>query len=347
MALRETLDKIRSGGTPANEEAAKFQIIAPILRDLGWDPFGPDVLYEHSVGGGEGGSVDIALQGPRDLVALIEAKAPGINLRKHVSQVLRYAHYEGVDICVLTNGLEWWLYLPLDKGAPEKRRFTTLHIKEDPIEQLADDFETFLGEKNLVDGQAQRRAKQVLEASQQAAFLGNELPGVWQTMLDGPDDDLVELVRQRTYEKVNIRPDREQVAAMLNYSPAPPVVPDGPAPPIPTPPKMVKPTGFRLWGRHYDVKHGTEVYTQTAGLLYQRYGQEFINRLLCLQTTGGKAYASRQDSHDEHLFRSKKIPGTNNIYLDTNLKIKDLEKRAHEFLKLFGHPPSDLEIFYV
>ena len=346
MSLRETLDKIRSVGTPTNEEAAKFQIIAPILRDLGWDPFGPDVLYKHPVGGGEGSSVDIALRGPIDLVALIKVKAPGIDLRRHESQVLRYAHYEGVDICVLTNGLEWWLYLPLDREAPEKLRFTTLHIKDDPIEQLADDLETFLGEKNLVDGQAQKRAKQkVLEASRQAAFLDTELPKIWQTMLDGPDDDLVELVRQRTYKKVKLHPDKEQVVAMLKRSPATPMVPDISVSPTSIPPKTPKLTGFRLWDRLYNVRYGTEMYVRTAGLLHQKYGQEFINRLLNLQTPGGKPYAYRYDSQEEHVLRSKKIPGTD-IYLDTNLKIEIFKERAHEFLNLFGHPPSDLKIFY-
>ena len=364
MALRETLNNIRSGSIPPNEEAAKFQIIAPILRDLGWNPFGPNVLYEHSVGGGEGGSVDIALQGPRgDLVALIEAKAPSIDLRKHVSQVLRYAHYEGVDICVLTNGLEWWLYLPLEKGAPEKRRFTTLTIKEDPVEQLADDLETFLGEKNLVNGQAQKRAKQVLKASRQAAFLDTELPAVWKTMLDGPDDDLVELVRQRTYEKVNLRPDRKQVAAMLSGSPVPTVVPSDSTVVStsrsitridssksrtrkdankPTPSHSDKPTGIMLWKKHYKVRIWKDIHMHVADALHNEYGPKFIDRLLVYRTTRGRPYASLRQ---RDLREGRPIPSTD-IYLETNFSSKDIQKVAHLLLGFFGHSPSDLKILY-
>ena len=118
MSLHETLNKIRSAPVPNNEEAAKFQIIAPVLNSLGWDPFGQEVLYEYAVGGKGGGRVDIALDGPDHIVGLIEAKAPGQDLSKHVDQVIGYAFHQGVDICVLTTGLEWWLYLPMEKGPP-------------------------------------------------------------------------------------------------------------------------------------------------------------------------------------------------------------------------------------
>ncbi|MCY3962290.1 MAG: hypothetical protein OXG34_11615 [bacterium] len=38
MSLKETLERIRSSPGPNNEESAKFQVIAPILHALGWDP---------------------------------------------------------------------------------------------------------------------------------------------------------------------------------------------------------------------------------------------------------------------------------------------------------------------
>ena len=119
MSLQDVLASVRSPA-PTNEESAKFKIIAPILKSLGWDMFGPQVLLEYSVGDKKaGGRVDIALKGSRGVVALVEAKAPGADLTSHVSQVLGYAFHEGVDICVLTTGLEWWLYLPREKGSPK------------------------------------------------------------------------------------------------------------------------------------------------------------------------------------------------------------------------------------
>ncbi len=131
MSLHETLERIRSNPTPNNEETAKFQILAPVLADLPWDPFGQEVRWEHPVGGKKtGGKVDIALQAEGRIWALIEAKAPGANLNHHVEQVLSYAFYEGVDICALSDGLQWWLYLPRESGSHEERRFSVLHLLE-------------------------------------------------------------------------------------------------------------------------------------------------------------------------------------------------------------------------
>ena len=96
MSLQERLEIIRSSPTPRGEEQAKFQIIAPILQNLDWDPYGPEVLYEHPAGGKGGGRVDIALSSAGRVVALIEAKAPGSDLRSHVAQVLGYAFHEPV-----------------------------------------------------------------------------------------------------------------------------------------------------------------------------------------------------------------------------------------------------------
>ncbi len=53
MSLRETIERIRSNPVPPNEETAKVQVLVPILRDLGWDPFGPEVLWLEAFGHNE------------------------------------------------------------------------------------------------------------------------------------------------------------------------------------------------------------------------------------------------------------------------------------------------------
>ena len=169
MSLQERLETIRSSPVPPNEESAKNKIVTPILRLLGWDPTGPEVEYEYPVGGKGGGRVDIALRSPDRIVALIEAKTPGADLNSHVAQVLGYAFHEGVDICVLTTGLKWWLYLPRESGRPSERRFAVLKVADDPVEQLLEDFNAFLSKETLVNGQAERRAKAVRKAGLEAA----------------------------------------------------------------------------------------------------------------------------------------------------------------------------------
>ncbi len=367
MSIRETLSKLRAMPVPTNERATIFQILTPILDSLGWDRFGSEVLWEYQVGDGR---VGIGLQGPEDVVALIEAKAPSQDLRRHVKQVLGYAFHEGVDICVLTTGLEWWLYLPREAGPPEKRRFAILNIVDDSIEQLASDLETFLGKEALLSGQAKTRAKLVLEAQQLAARLNKELPAIWKAMLAEPDDDLIELVRRRTYEEMNLRPDREQVAAVLLGSPVPTVlatesvVPPSefqplepatePAPrPIPTatgasrtgskqlttPAKGSKPTSMTLWGQRYPLVHWRDVIVRIVEALHQCHGNDF-ERILTVRGRK-RPYVSR---NPDDLLRAAEVPEIG-FYVDVNLSAVQVMKRAADLLGHFGHPASDLEVF--
>ncbi len=365
MPLQQTLEIIRSRPDPRDEENAKFQIIAPILGDLGWNPARQEVLYEYEVGGKDGGWVDIALMGPRRSVALIEAKRPSTNLGQHVHQMLRYAFYEGVDICVLTTGLEWWLYLPREDGPPEERRFATLHVREYPVDQLAEDLEAFLARKHLLSGQAKKRAKQVLQARRYADAINAELPALWKSMLTEPDSDLVELVRQRMHENIELRPNRDQVAAVL-LSSLPHVVPPSSVhramsaqesseqgaslPPEarssqkPNYPKP--PTGFRLWGKHYTVSSedadspGIDLLMKVTEILHQRHGSDLLERLLDTRSSTKVPYASC-NLNDRH----KEVQDTG-IYLYIYLNNAQACHRAIHIMKIMGHPSTDLEILY-
>ena len=339
MSLRETLDIIRSAPEPPNEETTKLQIVVPILAELGWDARRQEIVYEHPVGGGKGGRVDIALMGPNRLVALIEVKRPGINLGHHVSQMLGYAFYEGVDICVLTTGLEWQLYLPMEHGPPEKRRFTAFHIKEDPSEKVETELEYYLSKDNLLSGQAKEKAKKVLQEARlkaekllQDAKIKAELPRIIQSILTEPDDELVELIRQKTEGSINLRPGRDQVIEALRERTSP--TPE-PVPPPPPPPDG-KPKYIQLWGEQRPVRSGMDVLIQATRMLHKRHGDDLIDRLLA------RGYASHNpDGFD----RSREVKPLG-IYVNRNLTIKALISRARTFLELMDHPPSDLEVLY-
>ena len=276
MSLQQTLKTIRSAPDPRNEENTKCQIITPILGDLGWNPARQEIFYEYCVGGKNGGWVDIALMGPRHPVAFIEAKRPRTSLGQHVDQMLRYALYQEVDICVLTTGLEWWFYLPKEDGPPTELRFATLHVREDPIDQLSDDLETFLTRERLLSGKAKKQAKEVLYDRQRADKINTELLALWKSMLTEPDSDLIELVRQRMHEKIDQHSNHDQVAALfLSSLPQEKCEQDTRQPP---------PTGFRLWEKHYTVSSedadspGIDLLIKVTESLHQRHGEKYLNR---------------------------------------------------------------------
>ena len=365
MPLRETLDKIRSAPDPRDEENTKVQIIMPILGDLGWDAARQEIQCEYQVGDKEGGWVDVALMGPRRPVALIEAKRPKTGLGQHVGQILGYAFYEGVDICVLTTGLEWWLYLPREDGPPMERRFAVLQVREDPVDQLTEGLETFLARENLRSGQVRKHAQQVLHTRRRADKIDAELPALWKSMLAEPDSGLVELVRQRMHEKIDLRPNREEVAAVFRSS-LPHVAPPssvnravtaregyeqdaGPPPRAHSSQKRTDrklPTGFRLWGEHHTVSSenadspGIDLLMKVTEMLYQRHGKEVAMRLLNARSTTGVPYASYNLDP-----RNQEVQNTG-LYLYIYLNNTQACARATRILEIMGHPSSSLEILY-
>ncbi len=364
MSLRERLETIRSSSAPPNEETAKLRILAPILQSLDWDPYGPEVLYELQVGGkSRGGRVDIALKSAGRIVALIEAKAPREDLSSHVEQVLNYAFHDGVDICVLTTGLEWWLYLPRESGPPQERRFAVLNIAEDPLEQLMEDFNAFLSKEKLVNGQAELQAKAVRKASLAAEKLNNEVPKIWQEMLRGPHDELVELLGKQVYDKLNLRPTKPQLMAALRGSP----IPSAEVPfegmtstKSPTqPPKVLKrqdskptaqerrarPVALELWGERHDIKSHIDAYKKLLDLLLKRHRDEF-HRVLELR---GSKYLWAAHKPDQLSVYGRKFnyqQPASGYYFDTAPAGQDIKPRVARILKLFGHEPSDFKILY-
>ncbi|MCY3561222.1 MAG: hypothetical protein OXH20_08670 [bacterium] len=359
MSLQERLEIIRSSPAPRGEEQAKFQIIAPILQNLDWDPYGPEVLWEYPVGGkGGGGRVDIALRSPSRVVALIEAKAPRSDLSNSVTQVLGYAFHEGVDICVLTTGLEWWLYLPRESGPPSERRFAVLSVARDPVEQLLEDFEAFLSKEMLVSGQAEKRAKAVRKAGLEAAQLNKEIPSIWTRMQTEADEELVELLSRRVYEELSLRPTKPQVVAALQDSPIPPAgIPTDPPEAPPTPPReeqpgirrkprpSVKPKAIELWGERHPVSTHQDVLKKVIDLLYERHSADF-DRVLELK--GQKhSYAARNPRDVKygavgHYYE----PAESGYFFDTHLSASGIERRAGRLVQLFGHEPSEFKVLY-
>ena len=350
--------KIRSGPPPVNEEAAKFQVIAPILAELGWDRDDPrEVSYEYQVGGRgkQAGKVDIALHakiaGDLSVVALVEAKAPNAQLAQHVDQLTNYAFHQGVDICVLTTGLEWWLFLPRERGEITKCRFAVLDLQHDSVEQLAEDLNAFLHKEALVKGRAYKKAKSVLEALRVADHLDKEIPKIWNQMLHTPDEELVDLITARVYKKLNLRPEKDQVVAVLKGQTVPPV---GDAPPRPAPPRPVpkpgkrpsrKPIAVVLWGERHRVATHKQILHVVADQLYERHAHEFHQLLKVkgrtyprvaldptqLAPTGANSYYQVKSSE---------------YYIDSHGSAIEMRLRAEMFLELFGYDKTDLEVLF-
>ena len=139
--LRFQLERHRKEGL--KEYPTRTIFIDPLLGVLGWDVRDPDeVELEYPTVDGK--SVDYAMKINRKVVFLLEAKQLGDALDdvKSITQVVGYATNDGIEWCVLTNGVRYKVYRASEKAsAPEKLLF---EVSIDPrdseglsVEQIA------------------------------------------------------------------------------------------------------------------------------------------------------------------------------------------------------------------
>lgn len=369
MTLPETIRRIASQPASANEETAKFQVIVPILADLGWDVHNSkgvgEVEYERPIGPGRGakqtGRADIALmktegRGKGRCLCLIEAKAPSKKLDEHVDQLITYAFREGVDLCVLTNAAEWWLFLPREEGQPIDTRFAQLNLNDSP-EQVAEELELFLERAALYDKSAFMRAGQRLKARKDADYLETVIPEVWREMQSLPDQELVDLLSKRVSAQAGFPPTPVQVAAVLKNQPIPQVeIPlasrEASAKQVTALPEQarkvsvkpvrklsVKPQAFSLTGERVEVSSHADVLAKLTELLYKRHPLDFSK----ITSIRGKNYD--YVSRDSAAIRRPKLISDTGWYVDTNLSAHSIRKRCEQFVELFGYAPGDFMIF--
>ena len=345
MPLKDRIERIRTQPKPPNEESAKAAVILPILRELGWRSDDPArVFFEYTVGKQR---VDIALKDDGRFVAFIEAKAPGKRLDAHVSQLLTYAFHEGVDIGVLTTGLEWWLYLPREKGPPLERRFATFELASGSAEEIAALLEKYLGRSALVDHSAERDAKEALRILREKERLDAEIPRVWRRMTDDADPDLISLVIKRVRDQTGLEATPEDIAASLGMT-----KPEPKPMPRPTKPtterrkperkkKNPRPTAFRLWGQESSTNSYAKILVGVFTAIRKRHESDFIDTVRPL-------WGSHRPwvSFDPAELRKPAALEGSRWHIEVNLSAGSIKDRCRRLLEAFGYSGSDLEILF-
>lgn len=205
-----------------SEEATKLHIILPILSALGWDAFNAaEVVPEDATDENKRVDYGLTLQGKRRV--FIEAKRIGVKLESHQKQLLGYAFERGVELAVLTNGTEWWFYLPLRPGDWQQRRFEMLDLERTRPYKAAEELTRFLSRSAVASGEAVENAQQVFDSVTRRRAVRRALPEVWAAMQAKPDDELVTLIQQRVEAHCGHLPTADEVAELLGAQPPPKV----------------------------------------------------------------------------------------------------------------------------
>ena len=249
--IAEAVEHIRSAvlKTSLDEAATKQSIVLRLLGHCGWDLFDlSQVEPEYTVGTRR---VDYALLPGSVNAVFIEVKRLSENLANHQQQLLEYCFQEGVKLAVLTNGQTWHLYLPLQPGNWEARRFSTVDLaSQDPavIEQW---FIEYLSRENVGNGRAVGHAEDLVQSQQREKITDRAMVEAWNQIIETPDELLVDLVSEATERICGFAPEPEMVRRFLSQR-----VPTGrdvpPVSPLPTssPERDLPPPGRqRVYGR--------------------------------------------------------------------------------------------------
>ncbi|MBN2380525.1 hypothetical protein JXM67_12060 [candidate division WOR-3 bacterium] len=136
--LRSQLDRRRK--EVLTEFPTRTVFINPMLEALGWDVRDPDIvqLEYPTIGGGH---VDYAAKINRKPVLYIEAKPLNDSLDvKAITQIVGYAASDGVEWCVLTNGVTYKVYSSTEKAEAPKKLLYEISIdsKGSSINEIAE-----------------------------------------------------------------------------------------------------------------------------------------------------------------------------------------------------------------
>ena len=179
-----------------NEKQVEYTVVMPILKALGWDPENMDEMCpEYAV---ESRRVDWAFLNDGQPCLFLEEKAPDQNLSSHQEQLLDYAFKQGIRLSVLTNGREWWFYLPLEEGPWAERKFLTIDLVNQKTDEVGLCLTQFLQKEFVYSVLAHKNAKERYDESRERQRIERELPGAMRHLFSEPSLQIVEFFQNQT-----------------------------------------------------------------------------------------------------------------------------------------------------
>jgi hypothetical protein len=215
--LIEFIQRLRNerGKIPEYSELDTFEyIITPILNKLGWDTSTPEeVQREFTVGKNR---VDRALKVKSKVKVLLEGKQVSVNLYGETHQLAKYFGIHSVEHAVLTNGANWWFYLPLKTGEWDKKRFYVADLLVDDISTISDNLIAYLSKDNIVNGSALENADKIYRKEREKIEVETTIPKAWENILKGPNPTLIEIIADETEDICEYRPDDARIISFLS-----------------------------------------------------------------------------------------------------------------------------------
>ncbi len=347
-----------------SEEATKQGLILPVLQQLGWNPFDvQEVFPEYSV---QSGRVDYALRINGYNKVFIEVKKVGEDLEKHQGQLLRYAFDHGVKLAILTNGILWWFYLPLQEGTWEQRRFYTVDLLSQSPSDITDKFFAFISKNDVVSGQAITNADNVYNSRQKGKIIGDTFPKAWRKLLSEEDDLLIEVVAESVEKICGYKPDSKTVINFLKEMSGETNLPqpvkkdiqktskietgksnddetkvgNSQSSSVPNLPiAFSKPTSFSFCGENYEVTDWVSLLKSFINALSQKHTPDELNKLTKLVGKRRPYFTT-----DSTLLRKPGHVNNTNLYFETHYSAASIKQFIGQILNTMRYSADAVSI---
>ena len=120
-----------------------------------------------------------------------------------------------MKLAALTNGRTWWLYLPLQSGSWEHRRFLTIDLESQEPEIVEQRFMEYLSQKKVISGRSVSAAEDLVQSQQRAEVTSKTMVQAWNQIVETPDEILVDLISETTERICGFKPEPELVGQFL------------------------------------------------------------------------------------------------------------------------------------
>ncbi|MCO5226455.1 MAG: type I restriction enzyme HsdR N-terminal domain-containing protein, partial [Thermomicrobiales bacterium] len=202
-------EKLRQNRFP-NEASISQGIVLRIIRSLGWNVDDIDVVWPEFATGSQ--RADYALCQPAGKpVVLIEVKQPGTLSVNAEEQLAEYAYRQGVPLVVLTSGQDWLFYAPYGPGRFSDRRIYRLDLIERNALESEERLSRYLSYHSWVSGQASLSVQEDLKEMLGKQETRRRLPEAWQSLLEEPNPNLVELLTEQLEKQTGSEPPKGEV----------------------------------------------------------------------------------------------------------------------------------------
>lgn len=199
--IREAVEDIKIKLSPLNildERAVETGIVELLLKIAGWDTTNTVSEVVHAAHGESAVDYRLRLNGSDEV--FIEVKNGSEDLREHTAQLMGYCETSTeVKLSVLTNGREWWFYLPSKKDAwKDPWKFCTINIESDRAGDVQTKFLRFLSRERVASDEAVKTATNVSGRQRNAEIRKNAIYKAWNQIVTTPDETFLELIADQT-----------------------------------------------------------------------------------------------------------------------------------------------------